>query len=181
MTGDKISTFHRFVAYTVEEVKKVDGSWEHLATVIGFDTTKEIIEIFYKNPTYKAIILEYCNGRDSNGGNEGLPNKGGGRITTIKTFLDLLTKAKFKTALATAQPPKIDDLDEIPRADFSSLITLWYGYRLITTVPAMFPATQDRPDFDLDPYDALHAFFLLKTYHSKRHTAQQAKKAGRKS
>lgn len=181
MAGNKNTPFHPLIAYTHEEAKKIDGSWEHLAAVMGFNT-KEIIDIFYNNSTCKAIILGYGAGRDANGGNWGLPNKGSGRITTSKTFLDLLNIDQFKAALAMVHPPKYEDIEQTYRGDFPNIITLWDGYRLITTVPAMFPATQTRPEFDLDPYDAMHAFFPLKTFHSKRHTALHAKKSvGQKS
>jgi hypothetical protein len=57
------------------------------------------------------------------------------------------------------------------RSDFPNMITLWYGYRLIQTLPAIFQATQTLPENTMDPYDALHAFYLITTIHNKRRTA----------
>jgi hypothetical protein len=63
-------------------------------------------------------------------------------FTTTKTFLQLLGKAHPQKALSSAQPPVFGDLDEIHKHDFLNVVTLWYAYRLINDVPAIFPATQ---------------------------------------
>lgn len=55
------------------------------------------------------------------------------------------------------------------------MITLSYTYKFIHDVPAMFPATQALKVLAMDPYDALHAFYLLRTLYSKRQSAPKGK------
>ncbi|OKO99628.1 hypothetical protein PENSUB_8281 [Penicillium subrubescens] len=63
-------------------------------------------------------------------------------FTTTKTFLQLLGKDHLQKALSSAQPPVFGDLDEIHKHGFPNVVTLWYAYKLINDVPAIFPATQ---------------------------------------
>lgn len=62
------------------------------------------------------------------------------------------------------------------QSDLPNTITLWYGYRLIQALPAMFQATHTLPENTMDPLEALHASYLITTINSKRRTALRENK-----
>jgi hypothetical protein len=104
-------------------------------------------------------------------GNWGLPSSGSNKIVISKGYIDLLSKEHFTKTLKSVDAQAVKDIGDTHKGDFPNIITMWHAIKLIEAAPSLFPRSSSPNASSTDPYDMVHAFYLLKTCYSKRNVA----------
>jgi hypothetical protein len=61
----------------------------------------------------------------------------------------------------------VTELDTTQKPDFPNIVTIWHTEKLIKAILSLFPRSNSPAASTTDPYDIVHAFYLLTTLCSK--------------